>query len=162
MNLQMWWWAARETGDPQWRVLGLKHSLRSADWLIKPDGSVFQSVHYNPGDNRQEFTSSNTLTPFPNHVAPYARTFAHTHQGYAADSSWARGQAWAVERTASYALDHLPADGVPWYDFTDEALIDGYLSAEGVLRHGCGTRPHDGQLVYGDFYLLETFTRLIQ
>ena len=144
MNLQIWWWASREANDPRWRALGLKHALRSAEWLIRNDGSVIQSVHYNPGDNRQEFFSSqgaNSALSLPNTARPGEKVFTHTHQGFAADTTWSRGAAWALygftvgaaetrdprmlqtaERIAGYVVDHLPGDGVPWYDFVDEGV----------------------------------------
>lgn len=143
MNLQIWWWAARETGNPEWRELGLKHALKSREWLIRADGSVIQSVHYNPGDNRQEFFSAGAPSPaaVPNSARPGEMVFTHTHQGFAADTTWSRGAAWALygygvayhetkdprmlevaERIAGFVLDRLPEDGVPWYDFIDEGV----------------------------------------
>ncbi|HWR37421.1 MAG TPA: DUF4861 family protein [Clostridia bacterium] len=236
MNLQILWWAARES-DAKWRDIGLKHALRSAEWLIRPDGSAIQSVHYNPGDNRQVLhlhgSGADAPLKFPNSTAPGEVLFTHTHQGFAADTAWSRGTAWALygfataasetkdsrllataEKVAAFVLENLPEDGVPWYDYHDEgvrfrnrdtsaaalnaggllrlsqittdpqrarmyrqeseritqSLIDRYLTPvakddrtpPGVLRHGSGTRPQDGMLIYGQYYLLETLLALEQ
>lgn len=231
MNLQLLWWASDRTGDEKWRELGKKHALRTAEWFVRPDGSVFQSVHYNPGDNRRTFmlhggAPKDSELKLEGSSAPGQWAFKHTHQGYGADTTWSRGLAWALygfsaayletqepiflstaERIAAYALANLPSDMVPWYDFDDQgvhfrnrdtsaaailagglfrlstatkdskraaeyreagermvqSLIDRYLTPVresdqtpfGVLRHGCGVRPHDAMLIYGQYYLLE-------
>jgi unsaturated chondroitin disaccharide hydrolase len=145
MNLQLLWWASDTTGDNHWRDIGKKHAIRTAQWFVRPDGSVFQSIHYNPGDNRQSFTlrggAREAELPFGNTAAPGAWAFAHTHQGFAADTTWARGLGWALygfsvaysethepvflataQRIADYAIANLPSDSVPWYDFDDEGV----------------------------------------
>ena len=145
MNLQLLWWASDESGDRKWRDIGLKHALRTAKWFVRSDGSTVQSVHYNPGDNRQEFHlhggGDETLV-LPNHAKPGERVFSHTHQGYAWNTTWSRGEAWALygfatayqethdqrmlataRKIADYILSELPEDGVPWYDFYDEGVL---------------------------------------
>jgi len=238
MNLQLLWWASDRTGDKKWRDLGRKHALRTAEWFVRPDGSVFQSVHYNPGNDRQDFqlhggASKDAELTLENNSAPGDWVFAHTHQGFGADTTWSRGVGWALygfsaaysetrepvllttaQRIADYAIEHLPIDSVPWYDFDDQgvhfrnrdtsaaaiiaggllrlssvttepahaktyrdagqrivqSLIDRYLAPvgdkdqtpPGVLRHGCGVRPNDAMLIYGQYYLLEDLLWLAQ
>ncbi len=145
MNLQMLWWASDQTGDKRWREIGRKHALRTAQWYVRPDGSVVQSVHYNPGDNRQNFTvrgvTKEIELPLVNIVAPGQWVFAHTHQGFGADTTWSRGLGWALygfstaysetheplflataQRVAEYAIKNLPDDSIPWYDFDDQGV----------------------------------------
>jgi unsaturated chondroitin disaccharide hydrolase len=237
MNLQLLWWASEKTGDKRWSEIGKKHAVRTGDWYVRPDGSVFQSVHYNPGDSRQSFTlrggGEEAELLLANSAAPGEWAFAHTHQGFGAETTWSRGLGWALygfsaaysethdplflataQRVADYAIKNLPSDSVPWYDFDDEgvhfrnrdssaaaiiaggllrlslittesaraksyrevgerivqSLIDRYLTPvgdndqtpPGVLRHGCGVRPNDAMLVYGQYYLLEDLLWLQQ
>jgi unsaturated chondroitin disaccharide hydrolase len=236
MNLQLLWWASEQTGDPKWREIGLEHARRTAEWFVRPDGSIVQSVHYNPGDGRQRLqlhggTSHNVTLDLANDAKPGGVIFTHTHQGLASGTTWSRGAAWALygfsrayaathdpnllltaQKIGDYILAELPADGVPWFDFDDEgvhyrnrdssaaaiiaggllslsrevadknkaagyreqsrritqSLIDRYLTPvepgssapPGILRHGCGTRPADEMLIYGQYYLLETLLAL--
>jgi unsaturated chondroitin disaccharide hydrolase len=238
MNLQLLWWASEQTGDPKWRELGLEHARRTADWLVRSDGSVIQSVHYDPGDGRQRLelhggTLRDVSVELSNKSSPGDMLFTHTHQGLSAGTTWSRGAAWALygfsrayaathetkllaaaQQIADYVINNLPEDGVPWFDFDDEgvhyrnrdssaaaiiaggllnlsqqvpdknqaalyrersrrivqSLIDHYLTPvggadptpPGVLRHGCSTRPADGMLIYGQYFLLETLLALQQ
>jgi unsaturated chondroitin disaccharide hydrolase len=177
MNLQIWWWAARETNDPEWQALGLTHALKSAEWLVRQDGSVAQSVHYNPGDNRQEFFSSqgaDNALRLANTARPGEKVFTHTHQGFAADTTWSRGAAWALygfavaaletrdprmlstaEKIARYLVDHLPEDGVAWYDMVDEGVhfrnrdtAAAAIMAGGLLRLSEATKDQSKAAEY--------------
>lgn len=146
MNLPLLYWATRTTGSIKYRNLAKKHADWVAKNLVRKDGSTYQSASY-PRKSK----------------AP--KLVKHTHQGLRGSSTWSRGQAWSIygfadagkefrsrpylavaERNANYVAMHLPASGLPlWdYDAQNDAPVDvsaGVITAAGLfhLASACRT-----------------------
>lgn len=116
MNIELLFWGAAQGGDPTWAQMAVRHAFTSARDLVRPDGSTFQAAEYDQDSG--------------------AVVRRHTVQGYNDNSTWSRGQAWAIHgftttygythnqhfldtarAAADYFVHHLPADGVPYWDF---------------------------------------------
>jgi Viral BACON domain/Glycosyl Hydrolase Family 88 len=116
MNLNLLFWGAQNGGEAAWTGMAVNHALTTTRTHVRADGSTFQLVTFNA--NSGAVISQGTV------------------QGYRNDSTWARGQAWAVHgftqayaytsdarmlatarSAADYFAGHLPADNVPYYDF---------------------------------------------
>lgn len=113
-NLLLLWWAERE-GLAEAGEAARAHLAATLPALLRPDGSTFHAAR----------------------LADDGRVLERgTINGYRRDSTWARGQAWAVhglacaaratgdsavreeaERAAEYFLARLPPDLVPPWDF---------------------------------------------
>jgi len=133
MNLELLFWAAKHGGRPEWYAMAVSHATRTMQEHVRADGSTYQIVTYNPSTGAVKSKS--------------------TKQGYSSDSTWSRGQAWAVygfttayrytkdprfldaaRRTADYFVRHLPPDRVPYWDFDvpDKATAPRDTSAAAV------------------------------
>jgi unsaturated chondroitin disaccharide hydrolase len=116
MNVPIIAYAARETDDAELDRIATAHCRTTRDTIVRPDGST---AHEGIFDLQ---------------TGKFLRQT--THQGLRGDSAWARGLAWSMygyskmfaitgrqeyldvaERNADYWLKHLPADGVPYWDF---------------------------------------------
>ncbi|MCX6132840.1 MAG: alginate lyase family protein [Ignavibacteriales bacterium] len=116
MNLELLFWSAENGGSKQLRDIAIKHAETTMKNHFRPDGSTYHVLGYD--------TTNGSVV---------AR---NTHQGYADESAWARGQAWAIygytmtyrfthdkrflqtaQRAADYFISHLPADNVAYWDF---------------------------------------------
>jgi len=115
MNMPLLYWASEVTGDPRYREAAHRHTAHLRDHIIRPDDTTFHTFYWDP------------VTGEP--------LRGDTQQGFADHSCWARGQAWGIYgfalnysytsdesfllsavRCADYFLDHLPADGVAYWD----------------------------------------------
>jgi len=123
INLEMLFWAAKNGDNKSLYDIAVKH----AETTMKH--------HF-----REDYTSY--------HVAVYDSISGDfikgvTHQGYADNSMWARGQSWAIygytmvyretrdpkflefaQKVTDVYLDRLPDDYIPYWDFDDPAIPD--------------------------------------
>jgi unsaturated chondroitin disaccharide hydrolase len=116
MNVGIIFYAARETQDVALRRVGTDHCLTTRRHLVRGDGSTAHEGIF-------DLTTGEFLR-------------ASTHQGYRADSCWARGLTWSLygfgtayrytrdrrfletaELNADFYLDHTPPHGVPPNDY---------------------------------------------
>lgn len=123
MNLELLFRASALTGDPRYAEIAVSHADQVMRHHIRPDNSTYHLVIFDDQTGR-----------------PLAK---RTHQGFADDSTWARGQAWgiygftmchretgdrayldAARRLADHFLERLPPDHVPFWDFDDPRIPD--------------------------------------
>ncbi|MEA5129540.1 MAG: glycoside hydrolase family 88 protein [Proteiniphilum sp.] len=116
INLEMLYWAAANGGTKELYDIATRHAETTMKYHFREDGSNYHVTLYD------------TITgDFIKGV---------THQGYADETMWARGQAWAIygytmvyretgdkkflrfaEKVTDIYLKRLPKDYVPYWDF---------------------------------------------
>ncbi len=125
MNLELLFEATRISGDSTYHNMAVTHADTTLKNQFRDDNSTVHVVVYD------------TLTGGVKEKI--------THQGFNDDSSWARGQGWAIYgftmsyrytkdqkyldqaiKTADFYLNHprFPVDGIPYWDFDDTAIPD--------------------------------------
>lgn len=118
MNLEMLMWASRNSTDAKFATIAKSHADVTMKHHFRPDYSCYHVISYD------------SITGLPEKK--------NTCQGYAHESSWARGQAWALYgytmmyretkkkeylqhaiHVARFIMNHprLPEDKVPYWDF---------------------------------------------
>lgn len=116
MNLELLTWASKETKDPIFRKIAVRHAERSIEEHFRPDFGSYHVVLYDSASGKA--------------------IKKHTAQGYSDDSRWARGQAWGLygyvmmyretgnkkflaqgKKISDLFLKLLPKDTIPYWDF---------------------------------------------
>jgi rhamnogalacturonyl hydrolase YesR len=118
MNLELLFWASNQTGDPVYRDIAFSHASTTLENHFRSDNSSWHVIDYDT-------------------ISGKVRN-RNTHQGFADESSWSRGQAWGLygytmsyrftdhldflkqaEKIAGFLLEHpnMPIDLVPYWDF---------------------------------------------
>lgn len=154
INLELLFWASKNGGRKELYDMAVKHAETCMTTLVRPDFTTY-------------------------HVAVFDTIDGHfikgvTHQGYADNSMWARGQAWTIygytmcfretgdnrflnmaEKLADKFIERLPEDGIPYWDFDDPAIPNSpkdasaaAIAASGMLELSTFTKEPSLQTKY--------------
>lgn len=130
MNLELLEWASKKSDNSRFDAIARSHADVTLKNHFRPDYSCWHVVSYD------------TITGQPEKK--------HTRQGYSHESSWSRGEAWALygyvmmyretqqkhylahaKKVANYILTHprMPEDGIPYWDYDAPDIPDTYRDA---------------------------------
>jgi len=130
MNLELLFEASKLTGDDTYKQIAIKHADKTLQNHFRNDYSSYHVVNY-------DSLTGKVIKK-------------QTHQGYADESAWARGQTWGLygytimyrytkdekyldqaNHIADFIMNHpnYPKDGVPYWDFNDPKIPNTYRDA---------------------------------
>lgn len=137
LNLPLLFWAGEETGNERYTQIATAHAHTCADYLVRDDFTSFHTYLMDP-------VSGKAIE-------------GRTHQGFHDDSTWARGQAWVVtgfalayahtgeprflevsQKAAEVFIENLPADFVPYWDFSFNDRVPDLRDSSAASIFTCG------------------------
>jgi unsaturated chondroitin disaccharide hydrolase len=135
MNVEIIFYTAQELGDERLKKIALKHCFTTRRYLVRGDGSTAHEGIFD--------------------LSSGAFLCQSTHQGWRGDSSWARGQAWAIGgftaaykytketsflqtaiAAADYFIQRTPAHGIPPNDWDQPPPKARYESSAAAIAAG--------------------------
>ncbi|MBC8054934.1 MAG: glycoside hydrolase family 88 protein [Sphingobacteriaceae bacterium] len=121
INLEMLFWASKNGGSKGLYDIAVKHAETTMKNHFRSDFTSYHAVVYDKATGK--------------------KIKGVTHQGYADNSMWARGQSWAIygytmcyretqkpefldfaQKVTDVYLKNLPKDLIPYWDFNDPAI----------------------------------------
>lgn len=137
MNMELLLKATELGGDDSLKNIAIAHAHTTMKNHFRDDNSCFHLVDYDPETG--------------------AVVGKQTVQGYADNSAWARGQAWAIYAypmiyrftkdqemldhavaIAEYLLPRVPDDGIPYWDYDAPDIPDDVRDASSAAIMACG------------------------
>ena len=146
LNIPILYWAAEETGDKELYDIAYQHALTTGEVIFREDYSTYHTYYF-------DYDTGKPL-------------YGKTKQGAGDDTTWSRGQAWAIygfalsyrytkderfltaaENAADYFLAHLPKNQVAYWDLCFSDGDDEPRDTSAAAIAVCGMLEIDTHLV---------------
>ncbi|MCG1037456.1 glycoside hydrolase family 88 protein [Polaribacter sp. DS7-9] len=137
MNLELLFWAAKNGGSQTLYDIAKTHAETTMKYIVRKDSAVYHVGSFD--ENTGEFLRG------------------YTHQGYADESMWARGQTWGIYgfsmayretgeqafldtaiKLSDHYINRLPEDKIPYWDFDDPKIPNAPRDASAAGVAACG------------------------